>query len=421
LRKLGLALLIIILVVSTAATVMAQGMGQGGTGPTKGKKFFLDEDLAAWAQTHMAAANLKGFLKGDPDGKFRPNDPLKRVEMVVAAIRFANREEAALAWNGTLGFADAAEIGKHFPWALGYLGQAVEAGLISATGNFQAEKPADRLWAAEVLVKALGLEQEAQAKMGAVLDFKDAVEIPAEKIGYVAVAFEKGILQGYPDGTFQPHKPVTRAELATLLNRADEKKSWLGRHEVRGTVAKVVYGETPAITLGPDPTIITFAAQPERTYKVSGDAIIIVNGQKATLEDVKTGYLARLVLNKEGTAILVLAREQKEAPAREMTLQGWLVELSGFEGQKVYGLVPGLRLGLMKGLETKSILPDRLDELKPLVLVPADEVVAGELKANLGLLVVVRGQTLKGPNIYMRPVFKVTAVKPLEKQPEPIK
>ena len=32
-------------------------------------------------------------------------------------------------------------------------------------------------------------------------------------------AMEKGLLKGYPDGTFQPDKPVTRAELAVILHR----------------------------------------------------------------------------------------------------------------------------------------------------------------------------------------------------------
>ena len=35
---------------------------------------------------------------------------------------------------------------------------------------------------------------------------------------------EMGLMQGYEDGTFQPDKPVTRAELATILKRLEERK-----------------------------------------------------------------------------------------------------------------------------------------------------------------------------------------------------
>lgn len=34
---------------------------------------------------------------------------------------------------------------------------------------------------------------------------------------------ERGLLKGYPDGSFQPDKPVTRAELAVILDRLNEE------------------------------------------------------------------------------------------------------------------------------------------------------------------------------------------------------
>lgn len=34
---------------------------------------------------------------------------------------------------------------------------------------------------------------------------------------------ERGLMQGYEDGTFQPDKPVTRAELATVIKRLEEE------------------------------------------------------------------------------------------------------------------------------------------------------------------------------------------------------
>lgn len=35
---------------------------------------------------------------------------------------------------------------------------------------------------------------------------------------------EMGLMRGYEDGTFQPDKPVTRAELATVIKRLEERK-----------------------------------------------------------------------------------------------------------------------------------------------------------------------------------------------------
>ena len=37
---------------------------------------------------------------------------------------------------------------------------------------------------------------------------------------YILDAAEKGIISGYPDGTFLPDKPVTRAEFTKMVNNA---------------------------------------------------------------------------------------------------------------------------------------------------------------------------------------------------------
>ena len=34
---------------------------------------------------------------------------------------------------------------------------------------------------------------------------------------------ERGLLKGYPDGSFQPDKPVTRAELAVILDKLSKE------------------------------------------------------------------------------------------------------------------------------------------------------------------------------------------------------
>ncbi|PLS17819.1 alkaline serine protease [Bacillus sp. M6-12] len=38
--------------------------------------------------------------------------------------------------------------------------------------------------------------------------------------GYIQTAYEQGILNGFPDGTFKPNSPVTRVEMAILLSKA---------------------------------------------------------------------------------------------------------------------------------------------------------------------------------------------------------
>lgn len=47
-------------------------------------------------------------------------------------------------------------------------------------------------------------------------------DVPASdpSSGWIAAAVDKGIIKGYPDGTFNPYQPVTRSQMAIFLDRA---------------------------------------------------------------------------------------------------------------------------------------------------------------------------------------------------------
>ncbi|MDR9856076.1 S-layer homology domain-containing protein [Paenibacillus sp. VCA1] len=183
---------------------------------------FKDIEDANWASAYIAKMKSKNVLQGFEDGSFRPNQPVTRVEAIVMAVRLLGLEDQAKAQkpDAKLFFKDAEQINKKYPWAKGYILTALENGLFDASEqSVQPEKPASRVWIAGLLVKSLGLQQEALHEMNKTPSFKDAASIPAGSIGYVNVAVEKGIIGGYPDGTFKPNKSVTRAEIAALLDR----------------------------------------------------------------------------------------------------------------------------------------------------------------------------------------------------------
>jgi hypothetical protein len=54
------------------------------------------------------------------------------------------------------------------------------------------------------------------------LNFKD--KVPTYAQGAVQVALAKGLVKGYPDKTFRPDQPVTRAEAAVILDRVLKQK-----------------------------------------------------------------------------------------------------------------------------------------------------------------------------------------------------
>ena len=82
-------------------------------------------------------------------------------------------------------------------------------------GTFRPDDSVTRLVAAIVLVRAAGLQQEAESKAGAILPYTDAQTIPSNMRGYVKVATDKGLMTA--EQQFNPDAPLTRADLARAI------------------------------------------------------------------------------------------------------------------------------------------------------------------------------------------------------------
>lgn len=187
----------------------------------------LNEKEWKWAYEHIIRLASQGVFTGYDDGNFKPRNNITRIEAIIASVRLLGLEEEAKKpenMNATLNFKDFDQLKKKYGAAVGYVTVALENDLFAETeALIQADKPANRLWATVLLVKSLKLSAEAKTKMDADLPFRDADKIPAGSVGYVAVALEKNLIAGYSDNTFKPNKPVTRAELAALLDRVDQQ------------------------------------------------------------------------------------------------------------------------------------------------------------------------------------------------------
>ncbi|CAH1221644.1 hypothetical protein PAECIP111893_04751 [Paenibacillus plantiphilus] len=256
---------------------------------------FKDEKELKWALEHIIRLASKGVFNGYEDGTFKPNQSITRIESIVAAVRLMGLKEQAESteeMQTALNFKDADQLKKKYPWAVGYVAVALEKDLFNETDDaIQAEKPATRLFAATLLVKALGLEAEAKAKANSTLGFKDANKIPAGSVGYVAVALEKNLITGYNDNSFRPNQPVTRAELAALLDRTD---SQLPDHDAQAITGKLK--ASPAngsiVIVKPDNKEVAVA--------LSSNVFIFRDNVKSTVASLQAGdeVLVRTYENK---------------------------------------------------------------------------------------------------------------------------
>jgi len=270
---------------------------KGNNGKIEAKYNFnfkdLDEDQWKWAYAHIIRLVSQGVFKGYDDGSFKPQNNISRIETIVAAVRLLGLEAEAQKpenMNANLNFKDFDQLKKKYPQATGYVAVALKNDLFGENEDtVQPEKPATRLWASVLLVKGMKLEAEARARMNVDLPFKDEDAIPAGSVGYVAIAVEKGIIAGYTDKTFQPNKPVTRAELASILDRLGVQLPDQGNQDqdnkpVTGTITvsanntiTVLKSDNTAVSIPLDAGVFIFRNEVKSTASAlkPGDQVLV--------------------------------------------------------------------------------------------------------------------------------------------------
>jgi predicted lipoprotein with Yx(FWY)xxD motif len=175
----------------------------------------LLDTAGTWSQALVSSAVRAGWVRGDTNSVFHPNDMVTRAEfvtMLTAAF-------AAPAGSAQASFADT---GAH--WANGAIEAAVAAGVVKVAeypaGQFEPDRAITREEAMAMVVRALHLEAGAAAGEAVVARFTDAGMLSSRTAGLVGVAVDKGIVKGYPDNTIHGEKTSTRAEAVVLVQRA---------------------------------------------------------------------------------------------------------------------------------------------------------------------------------------------------------
>jgi hypothetical protein len=255
-----------------------------------------------WAMRYIASLASRQVFDGYEDGSFKPYNNVTRIEAIAAAVRLMglrDQAESPAEMQTQLNFKDAKDVPA---WAVGYVAVAAEHNLFAETDTkVEPNKPADRLWATTLLVKALKLDAEAQAKMNAKLPFKDADKIPAGSVGYVAVAVERGLVNGFEDNTFRPNIPVTRAQIAALLDRTGSQMPGSNNDAATGTVSAAVYNNTLTLTNNGQTL----------TYTLNPNTFVFRGGVQVTPSALQVGDQVR-VRTVDGVVVYVEVLERSD-------------------------------------------------------------------------------------------------------------
>lgn len=157
-----------------------------------------------WAEEEILALVQSGAINGYPNGTFRPNNHITRAEFATVLVKAFNLE----AKNATV-FADTT---SH--WAREEISTASAYGIVTGY-NKETFGPNDfitREQMALMIVRAARLNATSTNT-----SFTDNGEISSWAKAAVAAATEKGIINGYPNNSFQPKGLATRAEAVKVI------------------------------------------------------------------------------------------------------------------------------------------------------------------------------------------------------------
>ncbi len=190
--------------------------------------------------------------------------------------------------------------GKKMITGHGYIYLAIEKKILLEEDlvDFNPVTPAKRHEVAKYLIRAIGMEIQAKENMNAVLDFKDASEVPAASKGYVYLANKLGLITANK-GSFQPLKPVTNGEMEAAVKKAKEVE-----------VPDVVDNNTAVSTFvslnnAKNKISVKLANGTTSEYSLNPLAPVYVNNAYLTVDALKAGDNIKLIFSKSEQIIFI--------------------------------------------------------------------------------------------------------------------
>jgi len=186
--------------------------GEGDISATSGGVRPADGQPVAsgtYHETHLS------YMFGDNAGNFRPDAPISRAEAAALLVRteLLNFESGITRLPpGVSSFDTFADVSPD-DWFFYYVAWAHNAGLINGRdGNFHPNAPITREEFAAILARTTTLRT-------ADIPFSDLYRISDWAMAYVHTAFLADWIRGDHRGNFRPQDNITRAEVATSINR----------------------------------------------------------------------------------------------------------------------------------------------------------------------------------------------------------
>jgi hypothetical protein len=152
------------------------------------------------------------YIKGYPDGTVRADANITRAETAEIIFRLLKKEVKAQQFTSQ--FPDVISGAWYYESVSFLAGRSILKGYLD--GTFRPDNPITR---AEFATMISGFDNLVPA------DYNNFTDIEGHwAVGYINSAAEIGWVAGYPDGSFKPENNITRAEVASVINRMLNRK-----------------------------------------------------------------------------------------------------------------------------------------------------------------------------------------------------
>lgn len=310
-----------IVITACFVLVVLFAAGAGFVSPAQGAEF--SDINGHWAEGSMVEMSKYGLVSGYPDGEFKPNRSVSRLESVAMILNAAGERERAEA-------IDPGRTGLTYPpgmtWGMGHLALAVEKGMITAEGlpGFNPNQQATRLEVAAMLCLALDLPIDYTP-----LTFYDVAKISSGYQPYVSTVVRYGLIVGMPGNQFMPDFQVTRAQISAMLLRAIE--AGLAHpyqdHSAFGRLTE---------TIGSDGSFTVRNIHGTKNIKVATDYVVVQDEKIIDASKLSRGDRVKAIINSSGRAVLIKAI--KDDLFTETTVKGLVTSTSTSDGMFRLGI-----------------------------------------------------------------------------------
>ncbi|MDO5302086.1 MAG: S-layer homology domain-containing protein [Tissierellia bacterium] len=170
-----------------------------------------------WAEKTIMWATDEGYLKGYPDGTFKPNQAITNAEYYRITNQFVQANSSSFQGinAGSMQSVTLGGANPSGPWYQNEIKMGQAAGYLGEDFDDDPNGQITRQEAVRIFAFNAGWEgNEAEAQK-----FTDVQDIAQGNLAGVGAAVAQGVITGYPDGSFGPNKTLSRAEVVTILGR----------------------------------------------------------------------------------------------------------------------------------------------------------------------------------------------------------